>query len=215
MAYKYVYDDIVVSYEYGDNEMNWSISSSLIEGQEYYVSYKFGALRDALKNNFGILTKIPYFQNYSLYTDREQYRNALKAVIKSFSSGPTVSSFENIVEAFTEITPEITETAMDSWILGRNYLEPEKIKIEGPIEFLGSRHKEGIYAQDNTIITTPALSNLNLTEGTISAWVTPQWNGIDNDAEITISLKDFEDKRYIYRLATSIFDIMLSFFSFF
>lgn len=207
IAYKYVYDDIVVSYEYGDNEIDWSVSGSLIEGQEYYVSYKFGALRDALKNNFGILTKIPYFQNFSLYTDREQYRSALKAVIKSFSSGPTVSSFENIVEAFTEITPEITETAMDSWILGRNYLEPEKIKIEGPIEFIGSRHREGIFAQDNTVITTPALSNLNLTEGTISAWVTPQWNGIDNDAEITISLKNFEDKRYIYRPGDDIFDI--------
>lgn len=211
ISYKYVYDDVYISYEYGDNQIDWSISNALLEGEEYYVSYRFGALREALRDNFGILTKIPYFQDFSLYTDREEYRSALKAVIESFSSGPTIGSFENIVEAFTEITPEITETAMDSWILGRNYLEPEKISVEGPIEFVGSRHKEGLVAQDGTIIKTPAISNINLTEGTISSWVTPTWGGIENDAELSVYLENFEDKRYIYNLGEDVFSFKNNF----
>ena len=47
-------DNLVVSYEYGDNEINWQINNSILESETYYVTYKYGALRDSLKNNFGL-----------------------------------------------------------------------------------------------------------------------------------------------------------------
>ena len=211
LAYKYLYDDIYISYEYGDNEIDWSINNSMEEGEDYYVSYKYGALRDALKDNFGILTKIPFFQNFSLTTDREVYRNALSGTIESFTTGPTKASFENLIESFTDMTPEITETAFNTWILGRNYLDPEKVVADGVLKFASSKHNDGVLIEDDLVITTPSLSNINLSEGTISAWLTPGWNGIDNDAEIEVELDNIGEKIYEYLDGQSPFDFNSNF----
>ena len=59
--YVFVNDNLVVYYEYGRNELDWSTSNALQEGDTYYVSYEYGALRGALKRNFGDLTQIPFF----------------------------------------------------------------------------------------------------------------------------------------------------------
>ena len=211
LSYNYLYDDIYVSYEYGDNEIDWSISNAIEEGEEYYVSYKYGALRKALRDNFGLLTKIPFFQDFSLTTDRELYRDALAGTIESFSTGPTKPSFENLVESFTEMTPDISETAFNTWILGRNYLEPEKVVADGVLKFVPSKYNDGVLVEDDLVITTPSISNINLTEGTLSTWLTPTWNGIDNDAEISIEIDNLGEKTYIYRDGQDIFDFESNF----
>jgi len=211
LSYSYVYDDIYISYEYGDNEIDWSINNSMQEGEEYYVSYKYGALRKALKDNFGILTKIPFFQDFALTTDREVYRSALSGTIESFATGPTIPSFENLVESFTDMTPEISETAFNTWVLGRNYLDPEKVVADGILNFEQSKFGEGVLIEDDLTITTPSLSNLNLTEGTISAWITPGWNGIDNDAEIEIEIDNIGQKIYNYQDGQNPFDFESNF----
>tara|TARA_B100001094_G_scaffold91497_2_gene87487 strand:- start:12662 stop:22402 length:9741 start_codon:yes stop_codon:yes gene_type:complete len=211
LSYSYLYDDIYVSYEYGDNEIDWSISDSIQEGEEYYVSYKYGALRKALRDNFGILTKIPFFRDFSLTTDRELYRNALSGTIESFSTGPTKPSFENLIESFTDMTPDISEAAFNTWILGRNYLEPEKVIPDGNLKFAPSKHNEGLLIEDNLTITTPSVSNVNLTEGTLSTWITPNWNGIDNDAEIEVQIDNLGEKVYSYKNGQDIFDFESNF----
>ena len=207
IGYKYCYDDIYVSYEYGDNEIDWSISDSILEGEEYYVSYKYGALRTALRNNFGLLTKIPFFQDFSLTTNRELYRSALKGTLQAFSGGPTKSSFGSLIKSFTDMDPEIQESLFNSWILGRDYLEPDGINISGPIEFYPAKHNEGIFVGEGTEITTSAISNFNLSEGTLSTWMSPSWNGIDNDAEIQISLDNIGDKSYHLAMGTDLFNV--------
>lgn len=204
--YTYSYDDVFLSYEYGDNQIDWSIGSAISEGEEYFVSYKYGALREALRRNFGILTKIPFFQKFGLNINRELYRSALQGAMQAFTNGPIKSSFNTLIESFTDITPEITESAFGSWILGRDYLQPEEVKISGPINFLNSKFKEGLDVKDNTVVTTPAVSNISLDEGTLSSWVTPHWAGIDNDAEITIEIDDIGTQTYTYKLGTDIFD---------
>jgi hypothetical protein len=84
--YTYIQDEILVSYEYGDNVLDWSISNTLSEGDTYYVSYKYGALRNSLVDNFGILTSIDALTNIPEELERETYRNALDAKCKLFSS---------------------------------------------------------------------------------------------------------------------------------
>ena len=77
LTYSYIRDDLFISYEYGDNQLDWSISSAIVEGQDYYVDYKYGASREALKDNFGKLTNIEFFNRAPLNIDREVYRSAL------------------------------------------------------------------------------------------------------------------------------------------
>jgi len=204
--YTYSYDDVFLSYEYGDNQIDWAIGSAISEGEEYFVSYKYGALREALRRNFGILTKIPFFQKFGLNIDRELYRSALQGAMQAFTNGPIKSSFNTLIESFTDIEPEITESAFGSWILGRDYLQPEEVEISGPINFLSSKFKEGLDVKGDTTVTTPAISNISLEEGTISSWVTPHWAGIDNDADITIEIDDIGTQVYKYTLGTDVFD---------
>lgn len=212
--YIYVYDDIYVSYEYGDNEIDWSVSSEVSEGEEYFVSYEYGASRRALKDNFGILTKIPFFQRFPLEADREVYRSGLQGVMNAFSSGAMKPSFERLVESFTDITPNIEESFFGNWILGRDSLTPEQITVDGPLSFRPGKFGDGIYVGDNTVVSTPALSNLNLDEGTFSAWVAPDWSGINNDAEITFDLDNIGIKEYSYRSGSNIFDYESGFSTF-
>ena len=214
VSYLYAYDDIYISYEYGDNEIDWSISNEINEGEQYYVSYKYGASRRALKNNFGVLTKIPYFQRFPLEADREVYRSGLQGVMSAFSSGAMKPSFETLVESFTDIKPNIEESFFGNWILGRDNLTPEEIQVKGALSFRQGKFDEGIYIDKDTVVSTPALSNLNLDEGTVSAWVSPDWAGIDNDATLTVDIDNFGIKEYSYNLGDNIFDYSSGFTTF-
>ena len=212
--YLYVYDDIYISYEYGDNEVDWSISNEINEGEQYYVSYKYGASRKALRDNFGVLTKIPYFQRFPLEADREVYRDGLQGVMNAFSNGAMKPSFETLVESFTGVKPKIEESFFGNWILGRDNLTPEEIRAKGTLSFRSGKFGEGIYIDKDTVVSAPALSNLNLDEGTVSAWVVPDWAGIDNDATLTVDIDNLGVKEYVYKLGDNIFDYSSGFTTF-
>jgi hypothetical protein len=198
-------DNLVVSYEYGDNEINWQISNALAEGERYYVTYRYGALRDALKNNFGILTKIPFFTNFSINTDRELYRKALQGVMESFVRGPTLSSFENIIEKFTEQSPEVKESFFGSWILGRDFLSHKEIDYSGELKFEAAKFDSGILVNGNTVITTPSKTSLNVDEGTFSCWVRNDWYGINNDADVYFDFSSMSKIKFNLILNSDIF----------
>lgn len=210
-SYTYAYDDVYVYYEYGDNQIDWSISNSVPSGQNYFVSYKYGALREALRANFGLLTKLPFFTNFSLDVDRELYRNALKGTLQSFTKGPTIPAFKGLVSSFTDIEPEIKESVFGNWILGRDFSNPDQIRVDGDLQFKPAKFSEGIYISDNTIVSMPAVSNLNLSEGTISSWVQPDWGGIDNDATIQVEVENIGEKTYTYKPGTKLFDAVNNF----
>jgi len=72
--YEYLFDEILVSYEFGDNSLNFADSNALAQGETYYVTYLAGALRDSLLNNFGGLLNIPIVNNFDLSIVRERYR---------------------------------------------------------------------------------------------------------------------------------------------
>ena len=196
--YVYLNDKITVYYEYGDNEIDWSINSSILEGQEYYVSYKFGALRRALRKNFGTLTSIPFFTNQTLSTDRELYRDALSGVLSTFPKGPTVSSISDLVKSVTKTTPTINELSFGSWILGRDYLNPQQISYKGSLEFSDGKFGSGLKIKNDNSIYVPSISNISLDEGTIEMWASPDWYGINNDADLTFSFDNIGSERWQY-----------------
>lgn len=186
--YRYLQDEIVVSYEYGNNSIDWSISDELETGEEYYVTYKYGALRDSLLLNFGALTQVPELTTFSPTLDREVYRSVVGGALQSFIKGPTVPSIETLVEAFTDVTPDISETIFDNWILGRDKLHPRKPVYSSNQVFDLGKFNNGALLDANYNIKVPAISNLRLDEGTMEAWVRPQWKGLANDATLTFDM---------------------------
>jgi hypothetical protein len=184
--YTYVADEIVVSYEYGDNVIDFRKNLTLPTGADYYVSYKAGALRDSLLKNFGTLVNVPTLSNFDLSLDRERYREALQAALSSFVQGPTVAAIKNIGQIITHVEPEVIESAFEIWSLGSSLLFPIDVETTGEFQLLPAHYGNGVLIdQPDQTITIPVNSNLRLEEGTFETWVLPQWNGIDNDAELT------------------------------
>lgn len=190
--YTYLADNIIISYEYGDNVLDFSQSNALAQGQQYYATYRVGALRDALQNNFGSLINIPQLASFDVDLPRERYRDLISAALSSFLQGPTVAAMKNICNTVAHIEPEIIESAFSNWSLGTSLLTPVGFQTNGTFNQLPGKFGFGLQVdQPNQTITLPASSNIRLEQGSFQTWVNPEWYGIDNDAELTISiLKD-------------------------
>jgi hypothetical protein len=187
--YTYVADEILVSYEYGDNVIDFRKNTNLPTDTNYYVSYKAGALRDALLKNFGTLVNVPTLNNFDLSLDRERYREALQAALSSFIQGPTINAIKNIGKIITHIEPDVIESAFEVWSLGSSLLFPVSIGTTGSFQLLPAHFGNGVLIdQPEQTITMPVNSNLRLEEGTFETWIFPQWNGLDNDAALTFTI---------------------------
>jgi len=183
--YSYVADEILISYEHGNNQLDFSQSSTLDPGDVYYVSYKIGALRDALFNNFGSLVAIPDFESFDTDFSRESYRDALIGALQSFTKGPTIPALKELVSAVTKISPRITEAIFEVWSLGVSFLQPVEPQVLGEPILTPGKFDQGILCTKvGQAVSFPVSSNLRLDEGTMQMWVVPQWDGLDNDAEL-------------------------------
>ncbi len=185
-------DEIIVSYEYGDNIIDFRKNKNLAAGDTYYVSYKIGALRDALLQNFGNLINIPELTNFDISLDRERYRDILTAALSSFIQGPTLSAVKNIGKTISHIEPEIIESVFQNWSLGESLLNSRAIKTFDIIKLIPSKFDNGVLINSQKQnINFPMNSNLRLEEGTFETWINPLWDGLDNNAKLTFNiLKD-------------------------
>ena len=199
--------------EYGRNELDWSISDVLQEGENYFVSYEYGALRRALKRNFGDLTQIPYFTRSGLSTDREIYRDAVEGALQSFPQGPTIPSIKNIVSSVSKTEPEIVENFFGDWVLGRDHLATQKPEYDGILKFSAAKYSEGLDFTEGVSVRVPAESNISLDEGSISTWIKTGWSGIENDGILDISVFNFGQYKFSYDSSEE-FSKQLSIFNF-
>jgi len=188
--YTYVADEIIVSYEFGDNVLDFRTPTQTVpKDTEYFVSYKAGALRDALLKNFGTLVNIPELANFDVDFNRERYRDALTAALSSFIQGPTVTAIKNIGKTISHIQPDVIESVFAGWSLGSSLLNPEPITTAGSFQLLPAKFGNGaLINQPNQTISFPTGANIRLEEGTFETWVVPQWNGLDNDAALTFNI---------------------------
>ena len=188
--YTYLNDEIIVSYEYGDNQLDFRESTTVDEGTAYYVSYKYGALRDALFQNFASIIDIKPFKNFNVDTNRERYRDAIMACFQTFPKGPTLSAISSIARIISHVEPDILESFMQEWILGQGYLYRADPTTTGPLELIAGKFDHAVKVTDSTdTIKIPFSSNVKLEQGTLEFFVAPEWHGIDNDATLTFSLK--------------------------
>ena len=187
--YTYLADEILVSYEYGDNVLDFRESSALDEGEEYFVTYHVGALRDALLKNFGSLVDIPVMKSFDTTLPRENYRDALKGALQSFTKGPTLPSMKSLVSNISHIEPDIIEAAFQVWSLGVSHLYPNTIGYTGDVQLLSGKFDNGVLVSNtDDTVTFPVSSNLKIEDGTLEMWVIPDWNGLDNDATLTFQI---------------------------
>lgn len=187
--YSYLADEIIISYEYGDNDLDFGQSLVLNEGDNYYVSYKVGALRDGLIKNFGTLINIPILNTFDVSFERERYRDALMAALQSFTAGPTKVSMENLVSIIAHAPPEVIESAFQNWTLGVSLLNPEPIATTGTLQLAPCKYDNGVVMNEvGQTIKFPVNSNLRLEQGSFECWISPNWNGIDNQSNLTIQI---------------------------
>ena len=187
--YTYLYDEILISYEYGNNALDWSISDELEAGETYYATYRYGALRNTLRDNFGASTGIEELANIPYDLDREIYRNGVSGVLQSFAKGPTIPAIKQLVHEFTKVDPIITESVFQEWILGRDSLGPLSAKIEGSPTYAGCKFNNGLFfADDGDYLKIKTAKNMRFNEGTLGCFVKPEWAGIDSDASLTFDL---------------------------
>jgi hypothetical protein len=187
--YSYLADEILISYEYGDNVLDFRQSSALSIGDTYYVSYRAGALRDALLKNFGTLIDIPVLNSLNVDFERERYRDALTAALQSFIQGPTLTAIKEIVSKISHTPTQIIESAFQNWSIGNSLLNKESIKTTGAFSLVPAKYNNGVTVdQPNQTISFPVSSNLRLEEGTLEGWVIPEWNGIDNESSLSINI---------------------------
>jgi len=198
--YRHLQDELLISYEYGNNSLDWSISDSLAPEEEYFVTYRYGALREPLLANFGALTQIPELTTFSPNLDRETYRSVVGGTLQSFIEGPTIPSIERLVESFTDVTPNINEAAFNNWVLGRDNLHLRDVEISNGTLFDIGRYDNGVVVEGDKNVRVPALAHFRLNEGTLETWVRPDWKGLANDASLTfdIAINDEADAEQVF-----------------
>jgi len=183
--YNYIADEIQVSYEYGENEVDFT-PSNLAQGSSYYVSYKVGALRDTLYSNFGSTVNIDAIQNFDLNFDREKYRSCLFAALGAYSTGPTVSTLKDIAYQVTKITPELEENFYQSWSLGYTHLSREDVKTTGTLTLTPAIYGNGVLMTNQTA-SLPASSNIPTSGTFMSKWIN-DWDGLDNTDTLSFTI---------------------------
>ena len=185
--YSSVTDEILVSYEWGDNVIDHRTSNTLQEGDNYYVTYLIGALRNSLLQNFGTLVQIPELQVFDEGLDREIYRDILQGALQTFTQGPTIPAMKELIASVTQIDPEIVEAAF--WSLGVSYLSKVPSIVLGTPYLASGFFDQGLsVTKVGDGATLPISNNLRLEEGTLELSVITDWDGIDNDATLTFEL---------------------------
>lgn len=185
--YSAVTDEILVSYEWGDNVIDHRTSTTFNEGDNYYVTYTIGALRNSLLQNFGTLVQIPELQVFDEELDREVYRDILQGALQTFTQGPTIPAMKELISSVTHIDPEIIEATF--WSLGVSFLAKVPTMLLGTPYLASGFFDQGfVVNKSGDAATFPISNNLRLEEGTLELSVITDWDGIDNDATITFEL---------------------------
>lgn len=185
--YSYLADEILISYEYGDNVIDFRESNILEENDTYYVTYLIGALRNSLLENFGSLIQIEELHVFDELLDREVYRDLIQGALQTFTKGPTIPAMKQLIAQVTQIEPRIREAVF--WSLGVSYLEKVASQALGSTFLTTGCFDYGAAIRGREDgITLPISNNLRLEEGTLQMCVTTDWSGIDNDATLTFEL---------------------------
>lgn len=141
----------------------------------------------------------------------EDLRKAVIALLQAFRLGPTKAAVELVVEALTDLTPDVVESLTNGFILGDDFLKPLPA-IESPeqsdgtpsIAFVPSRFNSGLElkASRNAYIGYGALNNVRVEEGSFSFLLGTFWDGDDGQTHHLFDLAgtdDFTNRIALYK----------------
>jgi len=184
--YTFISDEIVVSYEYGDNVLDFSNSLSILNGDTYYVSYRAGALRDSLEQNFAPIVGVDELLQFSLDINRENYRDILLGSLSSFVKGPTSQGITNLASIISHLPSVVEEGIFNQWSLGDSFLYKNSVNTS-ETNYTNGKFGLGLFVEKDGL-NLDAISNLSLNEGTFETWITPSWDGLDSLADVNITI---------------------------
>lgn len=186
--YSYLADELIISYEWGDNVIDFRTSNTLEENDTYYVTYLIGALRNSLLENFGSLVQVEELQVFDEELEREVYRDLIQGALQTFTKGPTIPAMKQLIAQVTQIDPRIREA--EFWSLGVSYLEKLASEVFGNPQLTIGCFDQGLAVRGRGDgVSLPIENNLRLEEGTLEMCIITDWDGLDNDATLTFDLK--------------------------
>jgi len=194
LDYERLVDSLRVSYEWGDNSIRW-INSPTVDST-YFVTYRYGALRRELKENFASMLGLQDLIDADMEFPRESVRDLTKAAYQIFSGGPTYRSLLTLGETPTLIKPDVQELSFDEWTLGRDHLYDAAPAIVGDPAWGLGRWGSGL---DTSATYLSAIGDnvVAYRSGAFSTRVQNQWFGINNNADVTFDFDVSAEDIYI------------------
>lgn len=186
--YTYVLDNLRVSYEYGNNGILFKPGASISQGDEYYVTYDYGALREDLIINFAANTQVPTLLSAANELDREVLRDLAKGTLSGFVQGPTRSAINDLVAESTKINPTITEFSFDEFTTGLSNLHLNEGEFAGTPTYDTMKFGNGLVINNGESLEFPSEAYISYKQGSFEARIKPNWDGIDNDASLTFTV---------------------------
>lgn len=138
--------------------------------------------------------------------ETETLRSAIIALLEALTNGPNKRSVEIIGEALTGITPDVTESIDNGFLLtdsnDTDYLaalsaqaSPNLSDGTSSIEYVPSRFNNGVSlrAANDAWVAHSAISNLRIEEGSISFLTGTYWDGDDKKSHYFIDARGTND----------------------
>jgi hypothetical protein len=183
--YEYLIDRIRVDYEWGDNQIRWLRPPTV--GTEYFCTFRYGALRRELGENFSVMMGLPELLNADLEVDRESIRDFTRASMQVFAGGPTLASMTAMAEIPTLIKPDIKELTFNEWTLGRDNLYPASPLVVGSPLYGYGRWGSGLNTA-SAHIELPGEKIISYRNGSFFCKIRPNWSGQNNNATIAVDV---------------------------
>lgn len=185
LDYEYLIDRIRIDYEWGDNQIRWLRPP--LTGTEYFCTFRYGALRRELAENFSVMMGLPELLNADLEVDRETIRDLTRAAMQVFAGGPTLASMSAMAEIPTLIKPVIKELTFNEWTLGRDNLYPAEPLVVGVPTYGYGRWGSGLDAS-SAHIELPGEKIISYRSGSFFCKVRPNWSGQNNNSVVTVEV---------------------------
>jgi hypothetical protein len=192
--YEFVIDKLRVDYEWGDNQIRWL--TALPVGTDYYCTYRYGAMRRELLENFAVMLGLPELLNADLDMNRETIRDLTRAAMTVFAGGPTLRSMQQMGQIPTLIKPTINELTFGEWTLGRDNLFPAPPAVVGTTAFGPGRWGSGLDTS-SCHIEMPAEKIISHRNGSFFCKIRPLWAGINNNSPFTMDVDVPADEIWI------------------
>lgn len=183
--YEYLIDRLIVDYEWGDNQIRWLRPPPV--NTDYFCTFRYGALRRELAENFAVLMGLPELLNADLEMSRETIRDLTRAAMQVFAGGPTLASMQAMAEIPTLIKPEIRELTFNEWTLGRDNLYPAPPLVVGTPTYGPGRWGSGLNTA-SAHIRLPSEKIISYRNGSFFCKIRPNWNGQHNNADVTVDV---------------------------